>query len=70
METVYQKEYIPLDLLKISCKEKPAGTTVRTLASSWVNNTSCLRAHQILVEGLVKKYTKEGADNEPGKSAK
>jgi hypothetical protein len=63
VETIYQKQYIPLDLLRVSCIEQPAGETVRTLASSWVNNTSCLRAHQILVEGLIKNHTKEGAVN-------
>lgn len=43
----------------ISCVEKPPGATVRTLSNSWVNNTSCLRAHQILVEGLIKNYTEQ-----------
>jgi len=65
-EVIYQKQYIPVDLLRVSCIEQPAGETVRTLASSWVNNTSCLRAHQILLEGLIKNYTEEGAvNNEP-----
>lgn len=59
-EVVYTKQYIPLNLLQIECREKPAGDTVRLLAGSWVNNTSCLRAHQKLVEGLIKNYTKEG----------
>jgi hypothetical protein len=60
VEVMYQKQYIPLNLLKVSCIEQPAGETVRSLASSWVNNTSCLRAHQILIEGLIKNYTEEG----------
>ncbi|AXF53002.1 MAG: putative conjugative transfer protein [Caudoviricetes sp.] len=64
VETIYVKQYIPLDLLRISCIEQPAGETVRSLAGSWVNNTSCLRAHQILVEGLIKNYTEEGIVHE------
>lgn len=60
VETIYEKQYIPLDLLRVSCKEQPAGETVRSLASSWSNNTSCLRAHQILIEGLIKTHTKQG----------
>jgi hypothetical protein len=59
-ETVYVKQYIPLDLLLVNCGEAPAGLTVRTLASSWVNNTGCLRAHQTVIEGLIKNYTEEG----------
>jgi hypothetical protein len=59
-ETIYVKQYIPLDLLRIDCLATPAGDTVRSLALSWNNNTGCLRAHQKLLEGLIKNYTKEG----------
>lgn len=59
-ETIYEKQYIPWELLQIECGEAPAGDTVRSLAMSWVNNTGCLRAHQKLVEGLIKDYTEEG----------
>lgn len=62
-ETVYQKDYIPLNVLLLNCTEKAAGVTVRSLSSSWVNNTSCLRAHQKLVEGLIKNHTLEGINN-------
>lgn len=63
-EVVYQKQYIPYKLLKVSCIEQPAGETVRSLASSWVNNTSCLRAHQLLIEGLIKNYSEPKAMND------
>lgn len=59
-EVVYQKQYMPLGLLVIDCQEQPPGLTVRSLGSSWVNNTGCLRAHQKLIEGIKENYTKEG----------
>lgn len=59
-ETIYEKQYIPWELLQIECGEAPAGTTVRSLAMSWQNNTGCLRAHQKVIEGLIKNYTEEG----------
>lgn len=64
VETIYRERKIPYELLKVACVEKAAGETVRSLAGSWVNNTSCLRAHQKLVEGLIKNYSDKGATDE------
>lgn len=64
VEVVYEKQYIPIGVLKVDCHEQSAGDTVRTLGMSWVNNTSCLRAHERLVDGLIKNYTKEGASRD------
>lgn len=58
-ETVYQKQYIPVGMLKVDCTELVAGETVRSLATSWTNNTSCLRAYKKLVEGLIMNYTEK-----------
>lgn len=63
-ETIYVKQYIPIDLLQISCIEAPAGDTVRSLALSWTNNTGCLRAYKSLVDGIIKNYTEEGVTDE------
>lgn len=59
-ETVYEKVYIPWEVLQIECGEAPPGETVRSLALSWTNNTGCLRAHQKVIEGLIRNYTEEG----------
>jgi len=67
-ETIYEKQYIPLNLLLIECDETPPGLTVRSLGASWANNTGCLRAHKELVRGLIENYTIKGnTNNERGK---
>jgi hypothetical protein len=58
-ETVYQKQYIPVGVLKVDCTELEAGETVRSLATSWTNNTSCLRAYKRLIDGLIMNYTEK-----------
>lgn len=59
-QTIYERQWIPLNLLEVGCIELAAGDTVRSLGSSWVNNTSCLRAYKKLVDGIINNYTKEG----------
>lgn len=59
-ETIYVKQYIPLEMLQIACVEAPVGDTVRSLALSWTNNTGCLRAYEKLVQGIIEMYTIEG----------
>lgn len=61
VDIVYEKQYIPVELLEIGCVEQPAGVTVRSLAGSWANNTSCLRAYKKLVDGIINNYTEKGA---------
>lgn len=60
VKTVYQKQYIPIGVLKVDCAEMSAGETVRSLSLSWMNNTGCLRAYKALIDGLIIDYTDKG----------
>jgi len=45
-------------MLEVGCKSVPAGDTVRSLAKAYVVNTTCVRQHEITLEGI-KEYYKQ-----------
>lgn len=63
-ETIYQREYIPLEALKVSCNVKTERHTPRLLAIAWRSEKTCREAYQTLVEGLIKNHTKEGSTDD------
>lgn len=59
-ETIYQREYIPLEALKVNCNIKTELYTPRLLAIAWRSEKTCREAYEVLVDGLIKNHTKEG----------
>lgn len=60
IETVYEKLYIPKEVLIIKCVTRSEVSTPRLLAAAWKSEKKCREAYQKLIDGLIETYTKEG----------
>ena len=61
-ETVYQREYIPIEALTVKCNIRTDRTTPRLLAAAWRSEKKCREAYERVIDGLILNHTKEGMD--------
>lgn len=59
-ETVYQREFIPIEALTVKCNIRTDKHTPRLLAAAWRSEKKCRESYETLVKGLILNHTKEG----------
>ena len=63
-KTVYEKQMIPVELLRVNCTLIKPDKTPRKLSAAYLSEKSCRKAYVKLVENLMKDYTEEGTKND------
>lgn len=63
-KTVYEKQSIPIELLKVNCQIIKPDNTPRKLSVAYLSEKSCRKAYVKLVDNLIKDYTEEGTKND------
>lgn len=63
-KTVYEKQMIPVEMLRVNCTVIKPDKTPRKLSAAYLSEKACRKAYVKLVENLIRDYTEEGINND------